>query len=67
MITGFAHSTPQLPILNDKELSEYHAYQVSRIKCMLEVNFCVEMLPVATALRDLSEQEMKKRNLWLRK
>lgn len=66
-ITGFPDLQPTLPYLTDSELMKYHAYQVSRIKCMREVNFCANMLPVATALKQLSEQELKQRGLWLRK
>jgi len=65
-ITGFPHADFKLPILSNKELQEYHAYQVSRIKCMREFSFCANMLPVATALKELSETELKQRGLWLR-
>lgn len=67
MIQSFSDLQPTLPVLNDAELVKYHAYQVSRIKCMREVNFCANMLPVATALKQLSEQELKNRGLWLKK
>lgn len=66
-ITGFQHADFKLPILSDKELNEYHTYQLSRIKCMKEFEFCYDMLPVATALKELSEQELKQRGLWLKK
>lgn len=67
MIQSFEDLKPTLPYLTDEKLKEYHAYQVSRIKCMREVNFCANMLPVATALKQLSEQELKNRGLWLKK
>ncbi|CAB4183646.1 hypothetical protein UFOVP1106_34 [uncultured Caudovirales phage] len=67
MITGFQEVQPALPILSDEKLNEFHAYQVSRIKCMREVNFCVNMLPVASALKQLAEDELKQRGLWIRK
>lgn len=66
-VTGYPDVQPKLPILSNKELQEYHSYQVSRIKCMREFSFCANMLPVATALKELSETELKQRGLWLRK
>jgi len=67
MITGFQELQPKLPYMDNSELVKYHAYQVSRIKCMRETEFCVDMLPVASSLKELSEQELKQRGLWLRK